>query len=281
MLTSAGYIVGGKNQPKQVQSILVCIMCVVPFAVSMFSFFVALSYPIDDVVHWKIVEGLERLKSFNQDEQEKVKDGSESGEEGGGEKENEQQKYNRDNNKSVAEPITGGKVYARRRQLIKEQDKKEFVMDSFLLSTVINSKVKSQHTFVFSNDIALKEKLRTGFWGCGIVLGLFLYCFFVNFRALTDANSTKKSLMSGHHCINTVAAVLLVSLSVLMFVFHWLRLEPAEVLMQMDSATLTNYVQRKNAMNGRQVWGEEQVGGSKQAVGSLSEAAAAAHLRVN
>ena len=35
-----------------------------------------------------------------------------------------------------------------------------------------------------------------------------------------------------------------------MFIFHWLRLRPAEILSNIDEVTLKKYVERKYQMNG-------------------------------
>jgi len=288
LLTSAGYVAGGiggghnqpSDQPPKVKSILIFVIFVIPCVVSLLSFIVALFYPIDDVVHWKIVDSLEKLnavKALKHNNNRRRRKGEQVPLAIGATR------------TSVVEPITGGTVSIRSSSVqssIKKQHEyeKEFAMDSFLLSTVIHSKRGTNTTSSFvKTDVLTKEKLRTAFWFCGIVLGLFLYCLFVNFRSLTDMQETEKigaaaaskKLMKGHHCMNTVGAVLLISLSVLMFIFHWLRLAPARVLKDMDEVTLRNYIRRKIEMNGTR--NEKR----KQEDWQDSAETATAQLRVN
>ena len=89
------------------------------------------------------------------------------------------------------------------------------------------------------------------------------------------AAAASKKLMKGHHCMSTVGAVLLISLSVLMFIFHWLRLAPARVLKDMDEVSLRNYIRRKFEMNGT---GNEK---RKHENWQDSTETATVHLRVN
>ena len=102
-----------------------------------------------------------------------------------------------------------------------------------------------------NNNINLvwREQVFVFLWMLSGLIAIFLYCWFVNFRTLADKGKST-SIMSGHHEMYTVAAVLLFSASALMFMFHWLRLEQAEVVAELKESSLQAYMKRKDKLNG-------------------------------
>jgi Na+/melibiose symporter-like transporter len=249
MLTSAGYIPHSNDQPDAVKSTLVFIIFVVPLIASIISFLVATTYPIHDVVHRKIADSLERLSSGEQFVAEPITGGIVMchARNHATNKVDQQQQQQQEGGNNTSTSTTGETTTKMQRVQKLRMEQKDFAMDAFLLSTVKNVENRS--------GIVRKEQFRWLGWGLCVVFGVFSYFWFVSLRSFSNQqpgqeNASSKKLMKGHHEMHTVGAVLVTSGSFLLCMFHYLRLEPARMLEEMDISTLSRYIERKDSMNG-------------------------------